>query len=365
MLAGDAGPGSNPHMKVSHILAAVLALAGGAMGGCGRLERMAAAPARSEKPCQPALPAARSAPSTQGMALIPAGRFTQGAAAVNPEEGPPRPTRVGAFWIDRTEVTNADFARFVRATGYVTLAERPLDPARYPGLAGEQLKPSGIVFVGDVARGDEDPARWWRVAPGADWRHPQGPGSSIAHKDGWPVVQVAQADALAYARWLGRDLPTEAEWEYAARGGLDGARYTWGDRPPDLNAPQANVWQGPFPQVDAGTDGYKARAAPVGCFPANGYGLFDMAGNVWEWTNDWYRPGLDPTDADNPRGPLARTAYDPREPGEPRHVIKGGSFLCADDYCYRYRPPAREAGPTDTGSDHVGFRTVLRIPGKG
>lgn len=165
---------------------------------------------------------------------------------------------------------------------------------------------------------------------------------------------------MAYARWLGRDLPTEAEWEYAARGGLDGAAYTWGDEPLDPGMPQANVWQGPFPAVDAGADGYKARTAPVGCFPPNGYGLHDMAGNVWEWTRDWYAPGLSPASGAAPDGPGRKDAYDPADPSQPKHVIKGGSFLCADNFCFRYRPPARQAGPADTGSDHVGFRTVLR-----
>lgn len=292
------------------------------------------------------------------MAFVPGGEFRQGAAPARPEEGPPRTTRVGGFWIDRTEVTNRDFARFVAATGYVTLAERPLDPRRYPGLKGDQLKPSAIVFVGDKGPPGDDPSAWWRVRQGADWRHPQGPHSTVAGKDAWPVVQIAFDDALAYARWLGRDLPTEAEWEYAARGGLVEASYTWGDQPLDAKSPQANVWQGPFPGVDSGADGYKARTAPVGCFPANGYGLHDMAGNVWEWTRDWYRPGLDPTETTDPIGPTERAAY--VGDGERHHVVKGGSFLCADNYCFRYRPPAREAGPTDTGSDHVGFRTVLR-----
>jgi formylglycine-generating enzyme required for sulfatase activity len=296
------------------------------------------------------------------MVLVKGGRFLQGAAPARREEGPPRPTTVRAFWIDQTEVTNAQFARFVAATGYVTLAERPLDPKAYPDLRGDQLAPSAIVFVGD--RLDNPSAGgWWRVVRGANWRHPEGPESSIDGKDDHPVVQIAYEDALAYARWLGRDLPTEAEWEYAARGGLQSAAYTWGDEPLDPKAPQANVWQGPFPQVDAGADGYKARSAPVGCFPANGYGLHDMAGNVWEWTKDWYRPNLDPADAADPHGPSAADALYPATPDEQRRVIKGGSFLCADNFCFRYRPPAREAGPTDTGSDHVGFRTVLRVTG--
>jgi formylglycine-generating enzyme required for sulfatase activity len=295
------------------------------------------------------------------MALVRGGEFQQGAAPQRAEEGPPRRTVVGDFWIDRTEVTNGDFARFVKATGYVTLAERPLDPKAYPGLAGDQLRPSAVVFVGATGPHGSDPSQWWRVVQGADWRHPLGPGSSIAGKDALPVVQVAYEDALAYAHWLGRDLPTEAEWEYAARGGLAGSKYTWGDQAYDPKHPQANIWQGPFPAVDSGEDGYRARVAPVGCFAANGYGLFDMAGNVWEWTKDWYRPNLDPTASDNPQGPREAESFDPGDPVERHHVIKGGSFLCADNFCFRYRPPAREAGPADTGANHVGFRTVLRV----
>ena len=326
-----------------------------ALAGCGRPAQVAQPP---ERPCL-ARAAPQPAPAVAGMVLIKGGAFLQGAAGARPEEGPPRRTQVGSFWIDRTEVTNDDFARFVQATGYVTLAERPLDPGAYPGLPADALKPSAIVFVGGDPQAG--PGRWWRVVQGANWRHPQGPDSSIKGKGALPVVQVAYEDALAYARWLGRDLPTEAEWEYAARGGLANAAYSWGDKPLDPEAPQANVWQGPFPAVDAGADGYKARVAPVGCFAANGYGLHDMAGNVWEWTRDWYAPGLDPDDARDPQGPPEARAHDPRTPGERRRVIKGGSFLCADNFCFRYRPPAREAGPTDTGSDHVGFRTVLRL----
>lgn len=316
----------------------------------------------SKRECLPPQPTPSRAPSTAGMVLVKGGEYLQGAAPARREEGPPRATRVGSFWIDKTEVTNADFARFVAATGYVTLAEKPLDPKLYPGLSGDDLKPSAIVFVG-AKNPNDGPGQWWRVVRGADWRHPEGPGSSIEGKENHPVVQIGYDDALAYARWLGRDLPTEAEWEYAARGGLKDAAYTWGNQPLDMKAPQANVWQGPFPQVDAGTDGYKAQTAPVGCFAANGYGLVDMAGNVWEWTKDWYAPNLDPTQIVDPVGPTEREAYLPSTPDEKRHVIKGGSFLCADNFCFRYRPPAREAGPTDTGSDHVGFRTILRVKG--
>ncbi|HEX6859966.1 MAG TPA: formylglycine-generating enzyme family protein [Caulobacteraceae bacterium] len=270
------------------------------------------------------------------MARIEGGDFLMGAAAMRPEEGPARKVQVKPFWIDRTEVTNAQFARFVEATGYRTLAERGLSKARYPQLTDQQRRPASLVFVGAKARRLDDPGLWWRIVPGADWRHPRGPGSSIKDKAGWPVVHIAYEDALAYARWLGRDLPTEAEWEYAARGGLEARRYVWGDQPQDPKHPRANTWQGVFPVVDTGGDGHEASAAPVGCYEPNGYGLYDMAGNVWEWTRD------------------------PAAPGAGEHVIKGGSFLCSDDFCFRYRPAARTAGPPDSGASHIGFRTVKR-----
>lgn len=335
-------------------LAAALGLA-----GCGPNAITAAAPTHAAN-CLSNLPAAQPAPSTAGMVFVPGGGFEMGARPMRPEEGPPRATRVKGFWIDRTEVTNADFARFVKATGYVTQAERPLDPKVYPQLSGDDLKPSAIVFVGADRKGLGDPARWWRVVRGADWRHPTGPGSSIEGKDAWPVVQIGWEDAMVYAHWLGRDLPTEAEWEYASQGGKEATRFVWGDAALDDKKPQANVWQGVFPGYDSGQDGYKAQAAPVGCYPANGYGLHDMAGNVWEWAKDWYRPGLDPASADDPAGPPQTVAFDPGDPGARKHVIKGGSFLCSPDFCYRYRPAAREPGPTDTGENHIGFRTVWR-----
>ncbi len=337
------------------------ALALFAIAACGRPGGR-----ETERTAAPAAPSIclkdRAAPepggSTAGMVWLRGGLFQMGARPMRAEEGPPRPTRVNGFWIDRTDVTNADFARFVKATGYVTLAERPLDPRAYPGLKGEQLKPSAIVFVGADRPAGPDPGQWWRVVAGADWRHPAGPGSSIAGQDALPVVQVAWADAMAYARWLGRDLPTEAEWEYAAQGGRGPTRFVWGDDGFDPKHPQANVWQGVFPSLDTADDGYRAQASPVGCFPANGFGLYDMAGDVWQWTKDGYRSNLDLDDRDNPRGPDPAAA--PGDPGPRRHVIKGGSFLCSPDYCFRYRPAAREAGPTDTGENHIGFRTVLR-----
>lgn len=266
------------------------------------------------------------------------GEFTLGAKPENPEEGPPRRVRVAPFSIDRTEVTNLQFAEFVDATGYLTLAERAPDPALYPGVPPELLKPSSLVFVGAAGLGSGDPAGWWRVVDGASWLHPEGPGSNLVGRERHPVVQVSFEDALAYARWRGRDLPTEEEWEFAARGGLEGQRFEWGEALPHDKVPRANTWQGLFPAVDLGTDGYRAKTAPVGCFEGNGYGLFDMTGNVWEWTTG-----------------LASGAA----PGEGR-LIKGGSFLCADNFCLRYRPSARQSGPPDTGSSHIGFRTVSR-----
>ncbi len=308
--------------------------------------------ARPAKPCLTNIGEPHPGKPTDGMVWINGGTFEMGARPKHAEEGPPRQTRVKSFWIDRTEVTNDQFARFVKATGYVTLAERPLDPKAYPKLTGDQLKPSSVVFAADA------PEPGWRIIQGADWRHPLGPKSSIKGRGSWPVVHIAWADAMAYARWLGRDLPTEAEWEYAARGGKDGATYVWGDDKKPSGKPAANHWQGVFPIVDTGEDGYKARTAPVGCFAPNGYGLYDMAGNVWEWTKDWYRPGLDPEGG--PDGPAPDRAFDPADPGVPKHVLKGGSFLCADNFCFRYRPAARQPGPTDTGASHTGFRTVYR-----
>lgn len=295
----------------------------------------------------------RLAPDTGGMAFVPGGAFTMGAAAIRPEEGPPRTVRLAPFWIDRTDVTNDDFARFVRATGYVTDAERPLDPKLHRSATPDQLRPSGVVFVGASTQGD-DPSRWWRVIPGADWRHPLGPGSTIAGRGQLPVVQVSWRDAEAYAHWLGRELPSEAQWEYAARAGGGLGRFIWGDAPFDPKHPQANVWQGVFPAIDTGEDGFKAQPSPVGCFPPNRLGLWDMAGNVWQWTVDVWRPraGASATDG----------AADPEDPGLRNHVIKGGSFLCSPDYCYRYRPAAREPASADGGENHIGFRTVLRLP---
>jgi formylglycine-generating enzyme required for sulfatase activity len=274
-----------------------------------------------------------------GMVHLPGGRFLMGAAALRPEEGPPRIVAVAPFRIDRTDVTNAQFARFVAATGYRTLAERRLDAREYPGLSAAARAPASLVFVGAMPGADlHDPASWWRVVAGADWRHPQGPGSSIAGLDTLPVVHVAYEDALAYARWAGGDLPTEAEWEYAARGGLPGAVFPWGDAERPGGRTMARTWQGAFPDQALAADGVHDRPSPVGCFPPNGFGLYDMAGNVWQWTR-----GVGADDA-----------------GGASHVIKGGSFLCTAAYCFRARPAARSVGPADSGTSHIGFRTVRR-----
>jgi len=299
---------------------------------------------------------------------IPGGGFVMGSNDHYPEEAPTHSVSVDGFRMASTTTTNEQFAAFVDATGYQTVAERPLDPADYPGAPAENLVPGSLVFT--MTPGPVDLrhlSQWWTWTPGAYWRRPDGPGSGIDDRLDHPVVQVAFEDAQAYAEWVGHDLPTEAEWEYAARGGLDGAPFVWGDEPVPDGHYLANFWQGDFPWRNSGDDGY-GGTAPVRSFPANGYGLHEMAGNVWEWTLDWYADNHE-ADADkpccvptNPRGPGIEASYDPaqRQFRVPRRVIKGGSFLCADNYCQRYRPAARRPQMIDTGMSHLGFRTVLR-----
>jgi formylglycine-generating enzyme required for sulfatase activity len=300
------------------------------------------------------------------MVPVPGGRFLMGSDAHYPEEAPAHPVEVDPFAIDRHPVTNARFAAFVAATGYVTVAERPLDPAQFPGAPAENLVPGSMAFTGTPGPVDlRHLSQWWTWVPGACWRHPRGPGSTVAGREEHPVVHIAAEDAEAYARWSGVDLPTEAEWEYAARGGLEGKRFVWGDEPEPPGARLANFWHGEFPWRAA--PGY-GTTTPVGAFPPNGFGLHDMAGNVWEWTADWYaarhpEPAGSPCCVPrNPRGGAVRDSLDPAQPQwpVPRRVIKGGSHLCADSYCLRYRPAARRPQPVDTGMSHIGFRCVVR-----
>jgi formylglycine-generating enzyme required for sulfatase activity len=292
------------------------------------------------------------------------GEFAMGSDRHYREEAPVHRVRVDPFAIDRHEVTNARFAAFVDATGYVTVAERPLDPADFPGAPPENLVAGSLVFTPTPGPVDlRHLSQWWTWIPGACWRAPEGPGSSVDDRLEHPVVHVAHEDAAAYAAWAGARLPTEAEWEFAARGGLAGAAFTWGDAVRPDGRIMANTWDGlDFPWRSTGESGF-LRTAPVGSFPPNGFGLYDMAGNVWEWTGDWWAGH--PADAGkpccvpvNPRGGDVAASLDPAQPQfrVPRKVIKGGSHLCADSYCLRYRPAARRPQMIDTGMGHVGFR---------
>ena len=297
---------------------------------------------------------------TAGMAFIPGGTFQMGSERHQPEERFTHIVRVDGFWIDRHEVTNARFKQFVDATGYITLAERGIDPRSHPDMAKDLLIPGSVVFIQPTNRdGGGRMMQWWQYIAGAQWRNPAGPGSSIAGKENHPVVHVAYEDALAYAHWRGRSLPTEAQWELAARGGRDGED-DWSSAFDADGKPIANSWQGIFPVINTNDDGY-AGTAPVGCFKPNGYGLYDMIGNVWEWTSDWYRSGHSRDAAVNPTG--ARLDQVRVVAGQsPSRVIKGGSHLCAANYCSRYRPAARQPQEIDLGAAHLGFRTVLNEP---
>ncbi|HSX49550.1 MAG TPA: formylglycine-generating enzyme family protein [Cellvibrio sp.] len=309
-----------------------------------------------------------------GMAWIPGGEFSMGAASpvghdmnavgmhATEDSVPVHRVRIDGFWMDKTEVTNAQFSEFVKATGYITLAEKPLDPADFPGVPAEDLAAGSAVFTPPHKAVPLDNAyQWWAYVKGANWRHPLGPDSTIKGRELYPVVHIAYEDAQAYATWAGKRLPTEAEWEFAARGGLSGKRYPWGDTFKVNGKSMINSHQGHFPQHDTKEDGFDG-IGPVAQFPPNGYGLYDVAGNVWEWTSDWYRSDHYATLAAtgkvalNPQGPT--TSHDPEEPGIAKKVHRGGSFLCTEQYCSRYMVGTRGKGEPATGTNHLGFRLV-------
>ena len=302
------------------------------------------------------------------MVWIPGGSFMMGSNRHYPEEAPAHRVTVDGFWIDRTAVTNAEFARFVAATGHVTLAERVPRAEDYPGAKPDMLVAASVVFQQPKQRVDlGNVYNWWRYVPGADWRHPHGPQSSIRDTADHPVVHVAFEDAEAYAAWAGKALPTEAEWEFAARGGLDRAEYAWGEEFHPGGKWMANTWHGEFPHQNLSPRG-RAGTITVGSYPPNGYGLYDMIGNCWEWTTDWYQEhahaGGNCCGSVNPRGGVREASAGASDPlAIPRKVMKGGSFLCAPNYCRRYRPAARMAQPIDTATCHLGFRCVVRPNG--
>jgi sulfatase modifying factor 1 len=305
-------------------------------------------------------------PSHEGMVWIPSGTFLMGSNNHYPEEAPAHLATVHGLWMDKFTVTNEQFAAFVEETGYVTFAERPPRAEDYPGAKPEMLRPASVVFQKPAHRVNlRNHYNWWTFVAGANWRHPEGPDSSLQNRAQHPVVHIAYEDAEAYAKWAGKELPTEAEWEFAARGGFDSATYAWGEDFTPGGRYMANTWQGEFPWQNLRSDGYEGTA-PVGQFPPNRYGLFDMIGNVWEWTTDWYGAHHPATKSccggAIPKGASRDQSYDPQTPDVriPRKVIKGGSFLCAANYCRRYRPAARMAQPIDTSTCHVGLRMIVR-----
>lgn len=301
------------------------------------------------------------------MVRMDGGEFLMGSDDHYPEEAPVRRVAVDGFWIDSTPVTNREFARFVDETGHITLAEVAPSAEMYPEADPTMLRAGSSLFVRPAQPvGMHDPFQWWSFSFGTDWRHPHGPESDVDALLDHPVVHVCYADAEAYAAWAGKRLPTEAEWEYAARGGLSGIAYAWGDELAPQGRMLANYWQGAFPNENLLADGYE-RTSPVGSFPPNAFGLYDMIGNVWEWTSDWYAHA--PTEQagaksccvpHNPRGGTERGSLDPHSPGPafPRKVLKGGSHLCSENYCQRYRPAARYPQTVDSTTSHIGFRCV-------
>jgi formylglycine-generating enzyme required for sulfatase activity len=308
----------------------------------------------------------RRARPAKDMVWVSGGEFLMGSEDFYPEESPAHRVSVDGFWIDEHPVTVAEFRRFVDATRYVTMAERPLDPKDFPDADPVLLVPGSLVFQMTPGPVDlRDASNWWAYVPGAQWRHPEGPGTTLGGLDRHPVTHVAYEDAEAYAKWVGKRLPTEAEWEFAARGGLDGAPFVWGNEFAPKGKMMANTWQGEFPWQNLVTDRFE-RTSPVRSFPPNGYGLYDMAGNVWEWTSDYFssfRTGDNPCCVPrNPRSIAPEASLVPGQPGAdvPRRVIKGGSHLCAPNYCLRYRPAARQSETVDSSTGHIGFRCIVR-----
>jgi formylglycine-generating enzyme len=370
-----------PHRSVDWVVCLAL---GVAAASCrGGTEAAPPAPTPSAAPASafaPTVPNPGPPPgeAPPGMAWVPGGEFSMGAADPRalPHGGdhgmadarPVHRVYVDGFWMDKTEVTNAEFARFTKATGHVTVAERKPRAEDFPGAPPENLVAGSVVFTPTAQPVPlNNHYQWWRYERGASWRHPHGPGTDLRGKERYPVVHIAYEDAAAYAAWAGKRLPTEAEWEFAARGGLSGKTYAWGDDFHPGGAWMANTHQGRFPVEDKGEDGYRG-IAPVARFAVEGYGLYDLSGNVWEWVSDWYRPdyyaqlaaaGV----ARNPPGP--DTPYDPDEPNEKKRVHRGGSYLCTDQYCTRYMVGTRGKGEVSTGSDHLGFRCVRAAPAGG
>jgi formylglycine-generating enzyme len=308
----------------------------------------------------------KSKPPFSDMVWVPAGSFLMGSNDHYPEEAPVHEAKVEGFWMDQHTVINAQFAKFVEETDYVTLAERPPDPSQYPGAKLEMLVAGSVVFQQPKQRVDlRNRYNWWTWVKGANWRHPEGPGSSLHGRVSHPVVHVALEDVEAYLKWAGRELPSEAEWERAARGGIESAVYCWGNEFAPEGKMMANTWQGEFPIVNLKTDGFD-RTAPVGSFPPNAYGLYDMAGNVWQWTNDWYQAHQESKpsccSAGRSKDSDREKSYDPQSQNLriARKVLKGGSYLCAPNYCLRYRPAARIPHEIDTGTNHIGFRGIVR-----
>jgi sulfatase modifying factor 1 len=311
--------------------------------------------------------------SFTGMAWIAGGTFQMGSSEFYPEERPVHRVSVDGFWIDRCPVTNTEFQRFVEATGYVTVAEHSPNAAEYPGIDPSMLVPGSLVFHRARQRVDlRNPNHWWNYVPGASWKHPEGPASTVDDRATHPVVHVAYEDAAAYAAWAGKGLPTEAEWEFAARGGLENAAFVWGDEFAPNGQLMANTWQGEFPWQNLKSDGYEGTS-PVGSFSANGYGLYDMAGNVWEWTSDFFRSRHTEEPVKScctPRNPRV-DSYDQNQTAQlpdahiPRRVVKGGSHLCAPNYCLRYRPAARQGEAVETSTAHIGFRCIVHVQDSG